>query len=92
MKFVALALLLVVGELFIQNAMGKGKIKMNLVFWLFSPIFFFILGSQAASLQADAPSQLDQIRSAADVYMTQAKQGLIKALDQLDDSPYQELK
>ncbi|MDR9866013.1 hypothetical protein, partial [Pseudomonas baetica] len=24
--------------------------------------------------------------------MTQAKQGLIKALDQLDDSPYQELK
>ncbi|RVE64361.1 hypothetical protein OJAV_G00125150 [Oryzias javanicus] len=51
-----------------------------------------VVGTQAASLQADAPSQLDQIRSAADVYMTQAKQGLIKALDQLDDSPYQELK
>lgn len=52
----------------------------------------FLPGSQAASLQADAPSQLAQIRSAADVYMTQVKQGLIKALDQLDDTPYQELK
>ncbi|XP_023817224.1 apolipoprotein A-I isoform X2 [Oryzias latipes] len=51
-----------------------------------------VVGSQAASLQADAPSQLAQIRSAADVYMTQVKQGLIKALDQLDDTPYQELK
>uniref|UniRef100_A0A3P9BCQ0 Apolipoprotein A-Ib n=1 Tax=Maylandia zebra TaxID=106582 RepID=A0A3P9BCQ0_9CICH len=49
-------------------------------------------GSQAASLQADAPSQLDQIRSAVDVYLTQAKDGAIKALDQLDDTPYQELK
>ncbi|XP_003449376.1 apolipoprotein A-I [Oreochromis niloticus] len=50
------------------------------------------VGSQAASLQADAPSQLAQIRSAVDVYLTQAKEGAIKALDQLDDTPYQEFK
>ncbi|KAM4566099.1 apolipoprotein A-I-like isoform 1-T2 [Odontesthes bonariensis] len=50
------------------------------------------VGSQAASLQADAPSQLAQIRSAVDVYMVQVKEGAIKALDQLDDTPYQELK
>ncbi|MEQ2247212.1 hypothetical protein ILYODFUR_007044 [Ilyodon furcidens] len=47
---------------------------------------------QAASLQADAPSQLAHIRSAVDVYLTQAKESAIKALDQLDDTPYQELK
>ncbi|KAK5599405.1 hypothetical protein CRENBAI_021751 [Crenichthys baileyi] len=50
------------------------------------------VGCQAASLQADAPSQLAHIRSAVDVYLTQAKEGAIKALDQLDDTPYQELK
>ncbi|KAM4742139.1 apolipoprotein A-I-like [Anableps anableps] len=50
------------------------------------------VGSQAASLQADAPSQLAHIRAAADVYLTQAKESAIKALDQLDDTPYQELK
>ncbi|CAG6006597.1 apolipoprotein A-I-like [Menidia menidia] len=50
------------------------------------------VGSHAATLQADAPSQLAQIRSAVDVYMLQVKEGAIKALDQLDDTPYQELK
>ncbi|XP_041850652.1 apolipoprotein A-I-like [Melanotaenia boesemani] len=50
------------------------------------------VGSQAASLQADAPSQLAHIRSVADIYMTQVKEGAIKALEQLDDTPYQELK
>uniref|UniRef100_A0A3Q0S2C1 Apolipoprotein A-Ib n=1 Tax=Amphilophus citrinellus TaxID=61819 RepID=A0A3Q0S2C1_AMPCI len=50
------------------------------------------VGSQAASLQADAPSQLAQIRSAVDVYMTQVKDGAIRSLDQLDGTPYNELK
>ncbi|XP_041796720.1 LOW QUALITY PROTEIN: apolipoprotein A-Ib [Chelmon rostratus] len=50
------------------------------------------VGSQAASLQADAPSQLAQIRSAVDVYMTQVKDGAKRALDQLDDTEYSQLK
>ncbi|XP_017286149.1 apolipoprotein A-Ib [Kryptolebias marmoratus] len=50
------------------------------------------VGSQAASLQADAPSQLDQIRSAVDVYLTQARESAIKALDQLDGTEYESMK
>lgn len=55
-------------------------------------VVLLAVGSQAASLQADAPSSLAHIRAAADVYMTQAKESAIRALDQLDDTPYQELK
>uniref|UniRef100_A0A8C9ZK58 Apolipoprotein A-Ib n=1 Tax=Sander lucioperca TaxID=283035 RepID=A0A8C9ZK58_SANLU len=50
------------------------------------------VGSQAATLQADAPSQLAHIRAAMDVYMTQVKESALKALDQLDDTEYKDLK
>ncbi|XP_042343328.1 LOW QUALITY PROTEIN: apolipoprotein A-I-like [Plectropomus leopardus] len=50
------------------------------------------VGSQAASLQADAPSQLEQIRSAVDVYLIQVRDSAKKALDQLDGTEYSELK
>ncbi|XP_044057295.1 apolipoprotein A-I-like [Siniperca chuatsi] len=50
------------------------------------------VGSQAASLQADAPSQLDQIRSAVDLYLTQLKDSANKALDNLDGTEYSTLK
>ncbi|XP_037533351.1 apolipoprotein A-I [Nematolebias whitei] len=50
------------------------------------------VGSQAASLQADAPSQLEHLRSVADVYLTQAKETAIKALDQLDGTEYEGMK
>lgn len=53
---------------------------------------FSSAGSQAASLQADAPSQLAHIRAAADVYFTQAKEAAKRALNQLDDTEYKELK
>merc|ERR1711915_34895 len=50
------------------------------------------VGSQGASLQADAPSQLAHVRAAMDVYMTQVKESAKRALDQLDDTEYKELK
>ncbi|WP_289449418.1 hypothetical protein, partial [Klebsiella pneumoniae] len=50
------------------------------------------VGSQAASLQADAPSQLAHLRAALDVYLTQVKDSANRALDQLDDTEYKELK
>ncbi|XP_056296563.1 apolipoprotein A-Ib [Pseudoliparis swirei] len=50
------------------------------------------VGSHAASLQADAPSQLAHIRAAMDVYLTQVKDSANKALDHLDDTEYKELK
>ncbi|XP_035536036.1 LOW QUALITY PROTEIN: apolipoprotein A-I-like [Morone saxatilis] len=50
------------------------------------------VGSHAASLQADAPSQLAHVRAAMDVYLTQVKDSANKALDQLDDTEYKELK
>ncbi|GLD68053.1 apolipoprotein A-I-like protein [Lates japonicus] len=50
------------------------------------------VGSHAASLQADAPSQLAHIRSAMDVYLTQVKESAQRALAQLDDTEYRELK
>lgn len=90
MKFVALALavLLAVGEFKKQSFQNPG-IRCTCLTFFFSTV---TLGSQAASLQADAPSQLAQIRSAIDVYMTQAKDGAIKALDQLDGTQYEEMK
>ncbi|MEN3124196.1 hypothetical protein, partial [Janibacter sp. LM] len=50
------------------------------------------VGSHAAFLQADAPSQLDQIRSAVDLYLTQVKDGATKALDNLDGAEYSAIK
>ncbi|XP_054459414.1 apolipoprotein A-I-like [Anoplopoma fimbria] len=50
------------------------------------------VGSHAASLQADAPNQLDHIRSVMNVYMAQVKDSANKALDHLDDAEYSELK
>ncbi|XP_071753377.1 apolipoprotein A-I [Centroberyx gerrardi] len=50
------------------------------------------VGSQAASLQADAPSQLDHIRSAVGLYLGQVKDSATKALDTLDDTEYKEYK
>ncbi|CAK6974944.1 apolipoprotein A-I-like [Scomber scombrus] len=47
---------------------------------------------QGASLQADAPSQLAHVRAAMDVYLTQVKDSAKRALDQLDDAEYKELK
>uniref|UniRef100_UPI0037E99A96 apolipoprotein A-I-like n=1 Tax=Semicossyphus pulcher TaxID=241346 RepID=UPI0037E99A96 len=44
------------------------------------------VGSQAASLQADAPSNLAYIRSAMDVYINQIKESTLRALDQVDDA------
>ncbi|XP_026155183.1 apolipoprotein A-I-like [Mastacembelus armatus] len=50
------------------------------------------VGSQAASLQADAPSSLAHARAAVDVYLIQAKESVNNALAQLDDAEYKELK
>ncbi|KAM9359160.1 apolipoprotein A-I-like [Symphorus nematophorus] len=50
------------------------------------------VGSHAASLQADAPSQLQHMRSLMDLSITQMKDSIQKALAQLDDTEYSELK
>ncbi|KAL6116450.1 apoa1 [Pungitius sinensis] len=50
------------------------------------------VGSHAASLQADAPSQLEHVRAAMDVYLTHVKDSAKKALDHLDDAEYKDLK
>ncbi|KAK1899679.1 Apolipoprotein A-I [Dissostichus eleginoides] len=50
------------------------------------------VGSHAASMQADAPSQLQHIRAAMDMYLVQVKDSANKALDQLDETEYKDLK
>nr|AIL82447.1 apolipoprotein A-1 [Channa striata] len=50
------------------------------------------VGCQAASLQADAPSQLAHIKAAIDVYANQVKDSFKNALNSLDDTEHQELK
>ncbi|XP_034058693.1 apolipoprotein A-I-like [Gymnodraco acuticeps] len=50
------------------------------------------VGSHAASMQADAPSQLEHIRTAMDMYLVQVKDSAKKALDQLDGTEYSDLK
>lgn len=50
------------------------------------------LGSQAHFLQADAPSQLEHIKSAALVYLTQVQEQTQKALDNLDGTDYEQYK
>uniref|UniRef100_A0A672IN71 Apolipoprotein A-Ib n=1 Tax=Salarias fasciatus TaxID=181472 RepID=A0A672IN71_SALFA len=53
---------------------------------------FLAVGSQAASLQADAPSQLDHFRAVADVYAEQVREGAKRALEKLEGTQYSELK
>ncbi|KAJ4935199.1 hypothetical protein JOQ06_016735 [Pogonophryne albipinna] len=50
------------------------------------------VGSHAASMQADAPSQLQHIRAAMDMYLVQVKDSANKALDHLDGTEYSDLK
>uniref|UniRef100_A0A671TGB2 Apolipoprotein A-Ib n=1 Tax=Sparus aurata TaxID=8175 RepID=A0A671TGB2_SPAAU len=50
------------------------------------------VGSHAASMQADAPSQLDHARAVLDVYLTQVKDMSLRAVNQLDDPQYAEFK
>ncbi|XP_070684679.1 apolipoprotein A-I-like [Pempheris klunzingeri] len=50
------------------------------------------VGSQAASLQADAPSDLEHIRASLDMFLGQVKDSALKALSSLDDTEYKELK
>uniref|UniRef100_A0A3P8W6D7 Apolipoprotein A-I n=1 Tax=Cynoglossus semilaevis TaxID=244447 RepID=A0A3P8W6D7_CYNSE len=51
------------------------------------------IGCQAATLpEAEIPSQLQHLRAAADVYLTQIRESTKRALDQLDDTEYSDLK
>ncbi|KAM8768923.1 apolipoprotein A-I [Acanthopagrus schlegelii] len=50
------------------------------------------VGSHAASMQADAPSQLEHARAVMDVYLTQVKDMSLRAVNQLDDPQYAEFK
>ncbi|XP_034459733.1 apolipoprotein A-Ib [Hippoglossus hippoglossus] len=50
------------------------------------------VGSHAASMQADAPNQLQHVRSLMEMYMTQLKDSANKVLDQLDNTEYSALK
>lgn len=51
-----------------------------------------VAGSQAAAVPAEVPSQLDHIRSAVGVYLTQVKESAVRALDNLDDTEYSDYK
>ena len=44
------------------------------------------------ALQNDAPSQLEHVRAAAMVYLTQVKETAMKTLDHLDGTEYAEYK
>ncbi|KAM9853525.1 apolipoprotein A-I-like [Aulostomus maculatus] len=46
----------------------------------------------AVGSYADVPSQLEQIRSVMDVFLTQVKDGVKQALDQVDEAEYQDFK
>lgn len=59
---------------------------------MFPLAHFHISGSQAASLMADAPSELSHIRAVLDTYMDSAKESARKALAALDDPEYNDLK
>ncbi|KAJ8383681.1 hypothetical protein AAFF_G00216520 [Aldrovandia affinis] len=52
-----------------------------------------VAGSQARFLQADEPpSQLEHVKAAAMMYLTQVKETALKALDHLDGTEYEEYK
>ncbi|TWW76681.1 apolipoprotein A-Ib [Takifugu flavidus] len=50
------------------------------------------VGSQAASLMADAPTELEHFRSALNMYLDRVKERAHSALATLDDPEYKELK
>ncbi|KAG8002195.1 Apolipoprotein A-I [Nibea albiflora] len=50
------------------------------------------VGSHAASVQADPPTQLAHARAAVDLYVNQVKESATRALAQLDDTEYKEIK
>ncbi|XP_077467996.1 apolipoprotein A-I-like [Stigmatopora argus] len=50
------------------------------------------VGSQAASLQSDPVAQLAHARAAADIFLTQVKEGAIRTLSSLDDTEYKASK
>lgn len=53
---------------------------------------FLPSGSQARSLQADAPSQLEHYKAASLVYLTQVKESALRTLDHLDGTEYEQYK
>ncbi|XP_076000188.1 apolipoprotein A-I-like [Genypterus blacodes] len=55
-------------------------------------VLLLAVGSQATPLQADAPTQLQQVRSAVGVYVQQVRDSAHRALDQLDDTEYSAYK
>lgn len=63
---------------------------------LYESVTFFylshLLGSQAASLMADAPSELEHMRSVLDIYLNGVKERIKAAVATLDDAEYKELK
>ncbi|KAM6932466.1 apolipoprotein A-I-like [Lycodopsis pacificus] len=50
------------------------------------------VGSQAATLQSDAPTQLAHARSVMNMYLDQVKASATRALEQLDDTEHKALK
>merc|ERR1712212_890204 len=76
--------------------MGESRLELHqtsiMKFVALALALLLAVGTQGASLQADAPSQLAHIRAAMDVYMTQVKESAKKALDQLDDTEYKAVK
>ncbi|KAG7282677.1 hypothetical protein CRUP_017603 [Coryphaenoides rupestris] len=50
------------------------------------------VGSQARTVQSDAPNQLDHIRATAMMYLNQVKDSAQKTLDHLDGTEYAEYK
>lgn len=99
MKFVALALalLLAVGEKILSDSpinFSKCVSKScffsskfyEIVTFLKKNTLFHFSGSQAAPMMADAPSHLEHIRAAADVYLTQSIASIKNALASLDDA------
>jgi len=51
-----------------------------------------VAGAQARTLQADAPSPLQHVRSAALMYLQQVKETAHKALVHLDDTEFKDYK
>ncbi|KAJ7990219.1 hypothetical protein DPEC_G00298040 [Dallia pectoralis] len=51
-----------------------------------------VAGSQALPMQADAPSQLEHVKAAMAVYLTQVKETAQRSINLLDDTEYKEYK
>ncbi|KAF7652064.1 hypothetical protein LDENG_00101790 [Lucifuga dentata] len=50
------------------------------------------VGSQAASVQSEAPAELQQVRSVVAIYLNQVKDSLKKAVDNLEGTEYSKYK